>query len=334
MARKSFVFVVLAFNHEDFIIEHLESIKYIIVEYGSNIDVSLVISDDFSSDNTVALIDQWLDCNFDIFADVKKIFNSQNIGTCSCVYKALSFSKADGIKITAGDDVYSFENIFNYAFLDSDTAMVGGYPLALVDGVLSINFFDFFTITASDVIYGGAASERRFKLISNNNAPNIIYNSQGLKDPSVLDYLQSHDVIEDWPIQIALSRFFKDGYFSQISKVFVYYRRTIGSTYIVANNRFIEDKVSIFKYLISMEKCFFYRLILRSRLFSFLNNDKFYHKLFNLSYFHFSFMVFLNFMGISRKLINNKTPISQHIVHYNRIKYRAREFLNHSSSNF
>jgi len=57
---KSFAFLVLCHNQEDYIIEHLESIKYLSLKYGHNIDKDIIINDDFSNDSSPELIKTWL----------------------------------------------------------------------------------------------------------------------------------------------------------------------------------------------------------------------------------------------------------------------------------
>ena len=40
-----FTFLALAYNHEKYIIEHLESIKYLVEKYGSGINCKIIIND-------------------------------------------------------------------------------------------------------------------------------------------------------------------------------------------------------------------------------------------------------------------------------------------------
>ncbi len=48
VATNSFTFLTVAYNHEKFILEHLESIRYLMNNYGDGIDVSIIINDDCS----------------------------------------------------------------------------------------------------------------------------------------------------------------------------------------------------------------------------------------------------------------------------------------------
>ncbi len=47
----SFSFLVLVYNQESYVIDHLESIKYLVLRYAKNIDVDILINDDCSIDN-------------------------------------------------------------------------------------------------------------------------------------------------------------------------------------------------------------------------------------------------------------------------------------------
>ena len=58
-----FTFISITYNHEKYIIEHLESIKYQILQYGKNEKVCFILSDDCSTDNTLLITQQWLKIN-------------------------------------------------------------------------------------------------------------------------------------------------------------------------------------------------------------------------------------------------------------------------------
>ena len=63
MVVNNFSFLVFTYNHEKYIVDHLESIKYQIENYGIAIDVDLLINDDGSSDQTVHIVDSWINEN-------------------------------------------------------------------------------------------------------------------------------------------------------------------------------------------------------------------------------------------------------------------------------
>ena len=116
VSKKTFSFIVLTFNHEDYIIEHLESIKYQVQRFGEAFDVSIIINDDCSSDKTKELVEKWLSVNHDLFFQISKLFNEENLGTCKSLCNAIDKLDSQYCKMTAGDDVYSSENIFELVF--------------------------------------------------------------------------------------------------------------------------------------------------------------------------------------------------------------------------
>lgn len=324
---RGFSFLALAYNHEKYIIEHLESIKYLVVEYGKSVVCNLVINDDCSEDNTVSLINKWLDINAGLFGSVVKIYNKKNMGTCASILNMLNHISNDAIKLTACDDVYSCENIFEYLDLPDDTAMRTGIPLSLVDGKLFENKLDILNIISSDLIYKEKELISRFKLLSNNNAPNIIYNKKHLNSPQVKAFLSEFDVVEDWSAQVSIAENFPDAKFDIVKKVFVYYRRTSGSAYLVASDRFSRDKVKIYEHLIDNETDKLMTLLLKNRLYLFKQRSKIANKVLNFSFYYYLFCLMKKFFTISSQVASLDLDVKKHIEHYSLISARADECL-------
>lgn len=327
-SRNSFAFLVITYNHEKYILEHLESIKYQAINYGKDIDIDLIISDDLSKDRTRALIDTWLNSNNHLFRSVERIYNSVNMGTCTSVNNLLSKLKANSCKITAGDDVYSFENIFTHSNRHPDAAIISGRPLYLTGNILENNLLSDILATATQIIYRDDKPLHRFKHFSNNNAPNILYKTDCLLNNNVRSYLKKFDVTEDWPLQISIAREFPNRKFHLIDEVLVYYRRTPGSTYIVANKRFIKDKISIYNDLIENENSPLERLRLKSRKACFTLKNRIAKKIFNIDFYIFaiSFLSKLHKIAFAQMAVNLKTD--KHKNHYQHIKSEANNFLN------
>ena len=230
---------------------------------------------------------------------------------------------ADRCKLTAGDDVYSFENIFELTQYSEDTAMVSGRPLYLNGDNLDLDKVANFLVTATQVIYQGESLLHRFKHLSYSNAPNLLYATECLMHEKVRSYLRKFDVTEDWPIQIAIARKFPIRSFRLVDKVFVYYRRTEGSTYIVANKRFIEDKVNIYNDLISVESDWLERIRLKSRKLSFLLKSATFNKLINIDIYFFIFSFAARSIKTLQYHILAKIDINDHKRHYLLIKASA-----------
>ena len=77
-----FGFITITYNHEKYIIEHLESIKFQIESYSLN-EVTLLVCDDCSTDNTIELISKWTSKYEWLFKDIQ-IIRSDKIGRASC----------------------------------------------------------------------------------------------------------------------------------------------------------------------------------------------------------------------------------------------------------
>jgi glycosyltransferase involved in cell wall biosynthesis len=324
--KPSFAFLVLAFNHQDYILEHLESIKYLVQTHGTAWDVDLIVNDDASRDQTRTLVDRWLAVNATMFRHVKTLYNPKNLGTCASVNNVLSHMVADRCKLTAGDDVYSFENIFELTRHEDDVAMVSGRALYLLGDDLALDQTANQLATATEVIYQYDSMLHRFKHWSYNNAPNLLYASQCLLHPSVRGYLQRFDVVEDWPIQVAIARTFPEHRFKLIDNVLVYYRRTLGSTFIIANKRFLLDKNKIYDDLISEESSIFEKVRLQGRKFCFNLKNPYLSKIINMDAYCFLISVLLRWRKVKKWNEKINLKVALHIEHYQEIKTRTNAF--------
>jgi glycosyltransferase involved in cell wall biosynthesis len=326
-AKRSFAFVVITFNHQDYILEHLESIKYLVQTHGSGWDVDLIVNDDASRDQTCTLVDRWLAIHSTTFRHVKTIYNPKNLGTCASVNNALSYLVADRCKLTAGDDVYSFENIFELTAYAGDTAMVSGRALYLLGDELGVDRLANILATATQEIYQDDSLLHRFKHLSYNNAPNLLYATECLLNPKVRDFLQRFDVVEDWPLQVAIAREYPKHRLALIDQVLVYYRRTPGSTYIVANQRFVKDKLKLYTDLIQNEVSAWERLRLKSRRYCFKLQNRWANKLLNLDWYIYLASCAHKVYNIYQRENSLNLHSEMHRQHYARVRLAALQFL-------
>jgi len=322
----SFSFLVLAYNHEKFIIDHLESIKYQVQKHGTKIVVDLLISDDNSTDRTVEYIDTWIKSNYNLFNRIKKNFNDFNSGTCLCTSKLILDVETETFKLTAGDDIYSFENIFEASYFDNSIAFLGGFQLNIEDDILKKDFISKFLIISSQEVYSNKKINSRFINFSYNNAPNLFYNLHCIQDIRVIQYLNKFDVTEDWPIQIAISRFFSQKKYKYLNKVFVYYRRTSSSTYLVASSRFNKDRIKIFEDLIKNNSNYFSKLRLMNKVVCFKVKNKIISRLINIDLYLFFVNALLHFPTIIYKILFINLRKELHLKHYGLIVKNASSF--------
>ena len=321
-----FSFLVLAYNHQNYIVEHLESIKYLIKTYGRGLKFQIVVSDDCSKDKTVQLIKCWLEANFDIFNCVVTL-NNKNIGTCCSVLNMMTHVDSGFCKLTAGDDVYSCENLFLAKRFLKANSIVSGIPLGLSNGAILFKKADVYNIIASSVIYRDRPLIDRFVGLSNNNAPNIFYANKYFFDSRVREFVSRFDVVEDWPFQVAISKFFPESTFYLYDKVFVYYRRTAGSTYIVSKGRFYQDQIKVFDFLISDEASAFNKILLISRRFCFSITNRFFKKTLNFAFYVYLRDVLLSCLSIKNRIVQFEVDLESHQNHYNIIRKNSEMFL-------
>lgn len=321
-----FTFISLTYNHEKFIVEHLESIKFLIENHGQHISFEIIIADDASKDNTVKLANAWLKVNRNLFAKTTVISDGLNKGTCKNLTLAINKLTTHCCKVTAGDDVYSYENLFD-AYQEIDKYhLISGVPLSLHGNSIHPSHSDLFNLIASDIVYRKFDYSDRLKFVNFFNAPSFIHNVELLKNQVVIDFINQFHVTEDYPLVIKASEVFRPLKFKQNLKTYVYYRRTANSTYIIKSDVFTKDKLSIFSYLIDNEANLFKRFILCNRRFCFTLKGRYLNKGLNLGVYFYGVLIFLNFVKIYHLFLNNKRLTTTHQKHYDLIFRLAQNF--------
>lgn len=91
---------IITYNSSTTIVETLESIKNQTYK-----NIELIISDDFSKDDTVNIVTRWLSENNSHFIRTKLITTEANRGTAGNLNSAIQNSSGEWIKILAGDDL-------------------------------------------------------------------------------------------------------------------------------------------------------------------------------------------------------------------------------------
>jgi glycosyltransferase involved in cell wall biosynthesis len=94
--------IVAAYNAEKTINETLNSIYQ---QSFSLHDVEVILTDDYSKDNTLSIMREWHHCNINHFFDIKLLSNNKNYGTVRNINSAVVLSHGKWIKIIAADDV-------------------------------------------------------------------------------------------------------------------------------------------------------------------------------------------------------------------------------------
>lgn len=113
MAIDSFTFGMITYNQEQYVLDHLDSIRYQILKYGAGIDFDLVVGDDCSTDETITVIRNWICIYKDLFRKVTVIKNECNVGITNNYKNVLTRIETNKFKVLAGDDYYYTNNIFD-----------------------------------------------------------------------------------------------------------------------------------------------------------------------------------------------------------------------------
>ena len=92
--------IVLTYNSSKYVLETLESAK---AQTYPNIE--LIVSDDCSSDNTVAICSKWIEENKECFIRTEMLKVGINTGTCSNANRGAKNANGQWLKFIAGDDI-------------------------------------------------------------------------------------------------------------------------------------------------------------------------------------------------------------------------------------
>ncbi len=252
-SENSITFVVLTYNHADYVLEHLESIANLIRKFNQIEKHDLVVSDDASRDSTVFEVSQWLDRNSDLFRNVTTYFGSENVGTCNSFLRATENIGSMYVKVTGGDDLFSEEDLFSEVSRLRGADIIGSQPLVLINGLLK-RFHKFnLTYALADAVY----SHRPFReqLVGHGSifTPGLIYSTKLISDKRVRSFVSNFVLVEDLPSWIAISEYYPKASFRSTKSVLVYYRRTPGSAYLIAGSRVFIDNLNCRKYLLDTE---------------------------------------------------------------------------------
>lgn len=197
-------FLTLSYNHEQYIVEHLESIKYVVEKYAGDEKCSLTLLDDGSKDSTCDVATRWLEENGGLFSRYDVFASDENQGTVRNFLRAIEAVYDSRFKILAGDDLYANADIFSFVGKKglSLTPVVPFYDNGKVDRRL---LFDF-EFQISEMVKNARKGQlRRYvkRLLLHENpikAPGVFYDIDTLRKDGLADYIGQYRLIEDLPM--------------------------------------------------------------------------------------------------------------------------------------
>ncbi|MBS9525168.1 glycosyltransferase [Litoribacter ruber] len=128
--------IVVTYNSSMFIIDTLDSVKN--QNYGN---IELIVTDDHSKDDTVALIEDWIKENAASFVHCELVTSPVNSGITPNINRALKYISGDWVKVLPGDDLLfpdSISNLLNCE-IDANVGLIYSrarafYKLQKMDG--------------------------------------------------------------------------------------------------------------------------------------------------------------------------------------------------------
>lgn len=210
---------VITYNSAKTVIDTLDSIK---AQTYPNIE--LIISDDCSKDDTVAVCRKWLEQNKERFARTELLTVEKNTGVAGNCNRAIIACQGEWVKGIAGDDILMpdcIESYMDYVNSHPDAAFLFGKLSAFGEDEAFVKDkekgfeYTFFSLTPE---------QQLDKLMIDGNvlpAPAFFYNRK-----KYIELRQDNDtripLIEDWAMWINMLK--KGAHFDFIDKVLVAYR--------------------------------------------------------------------------------------------------------------
>ena len=242
---RRYVFGILTYNQEKYIVETLESIKYQKIQYGADIEVSLIITDDASKDQTVAVMNEWIAKNRSYFVNVDVIANEKNQGIVPNFCKIVQMVDAENeyLKIIAGDDWIASENVFAEYDDINDQKLKTYFRIELCEGKISyrekylIEFYYHMTHGS-----GRAYNLKYFKRGRYLHTPSTLYTKNLFVNAGCEKNLEGYRLYEDDPMWYSMIKNEKNLEIEFVPQAMVLYRMHNQSVSNAPNPMFQKDK--------------------------------------------------------------------------------------------
>lgn len=215
--------ICLCYNHAEFVIESLESVLN-----QTHANFELIIADDFSTDNSVQVIENWLKNH----PEIPFLANQQNIGNTKTFNQCLKIAKGAYIIDLAADDLLKSDCITNQlkGFAESTYENVGliygNAELITEKGVFIKDYFA--TDSNRKRIKSQPTGDIYIGLLNGNNN---LCSISGLVKREVFDKLNGYDeslAYEDYDLWIRASRIYN---FDYVDKILIQKRVLTDSMY-------------------------------------------------------------------------------------------------------
>lgn len=235
--QQLFTFVIISYNQEKYIIEHLESIKYQIEQYGKNTQINLILSDDSSTDQTVKWAELWLEKHRDLFHNIQLFVNEENQGIVKNYLLATAKIETPRYKILGGDDVYYKNNVFETMDLLIGHDIIFTPSFAFNDSGVTIypDINNLLTLKSNDAV------RKYLKYAYPFHTVGTFYKTMLIQNEGLRNYIEKYTWIEDLPSVYYIFQKKKTLKYSIDYKPYIMYRNEVG----ISNNQ-ESDKNDLF----------------------------------------------------------------------------------------
>lgn len=216
--------VVITYNSSKFVRETLESAKDQTYK-----NIELVISDDFSTDNTIDICKAWIEKNKERFVRTAIISSKKNTGIPANCNRGWLASNGEWIKLIAGDDALMPNCIeLNLNFINKQSRILHS-NCEIYNNSFTIDNFIAVTDKNDHPFCNAKTAVEQYRLLLKRKgaitSPTVFFHREILE--SVFGFDEEFFLIEDLPMWLKLSKAGNMFYF--IDAVTVKYRIHLGS---------------------------------------------------------------------------------------------------------
>jgi alpha-1,3-rhamnosyltransferase len=216
--------IVLSYRSVETIIETLESIKRQTYK-----NIELIITDDCSPDNTVEVVQKWVDENKGILTCIKLVTTDKNTGIPGNINRALKEASGDYVKLIAADDLMTEDAITEYVNFCEDNP--GKAPIAKVHlfGYNNMDISNIDNYCQNCYKFAQKPYKEQYRMLLKQNV--IVAPSGSFYPMELIKKLDGYDEdykwFEDYPMNLKVMH--SGISFGLIDKELVYYRISGGS---------------------------------------------------------------------------------------------------------
>jgi alpha-1,3-rhamnosyltransferase len=216
-----FSIIITTYNAEKFLVDALNSLKNQTFQ-----DFEWIITDDFSTDDTLNVCKKWFAENPQFQARLKIIESNVNTGVSANVNRGLKTASGEWIYVLSGDDALvetALEKVHSFVKTRPEISIFQGIAAVYNDDFLSQNFVKNISQNHRTSEFFGHSAEQQYQQLLRHNrivAPAVFYKKTIVEQVGFCD--ETIPMIDDWPLWLNLT---KSGYkFYFLNEVLVNYR--------------------------------------------------------------------------------------------------------------